>query len=354
MSDLSDGQRAIIRDLIAEELTSREPGQIDKLRLLIRDEADQRERHRIPFWKKPTFWGTLVGVAVLAAPFIISRLSGSMYLYDLFHTSVGTYEIISEQILRKNTEINRSITELVADNMNEEGSNPINQKIIDIFSGSDAEFFSAFSSNIYRAVERRPILVYQGEYIFGKSSVVTVSNKKCIDDTLSVVEVGRAGELSKLLEECVYFGEVESPNQFSVPFYGAFWTEDGTPAHDAHLVFTVQREAKDPSQGLLDPYPRGAENITIEVISDTGADVTQELNLSEFVERVPTSDKIFYANIGEAYRQRHKHIPGIGSDRVYLHSVRFSVLQDHLRQANEVIAVRCMVILNREPLTAIR
>jgi hypothetical protein len=384
MADFDEGQKLIIRGLIQEEL-------------------------KTPFWKRGGFWQAAGVVAVVGGYLLFARSEHNMLLYGAVHDLIGTKPFLSSEIERdgtsingsmtkavanglkinpalsssitgilsseiekdgtplnnsitrvvateiaeEDTSINKNITQLVADNMGEEGPSPIANKIRDIFSGKDEDFVDLFYQSTYSAVKKKPIQVYQGEYLFGDTREVSLTNSKCFEQESQAVPEGETIEISEIKDKCTFRGEIEAPYEFSVPFFGVFWTGKGEEADEAHLVFTVERGVKDASESDLEPepLPSGTEGVVIELISDSGADTLLDVDLSGEVVRRLTSDKIYSVDVGDNYRKKFSQ--KMGADKVYMHSIRFSIANEYiekLRKRGEIIAVRCMVIVNNDPL----
>lgn len=360
--DFTKGQEAIIKDMIENSIstfrTEMDSTVADRSKEIAKKEIDEFEKGRVPlwkFWKSPTATGVFVTCLVAVIAIIYDRSYGQRFLDGVLHEVIGTQKYVSDELAREGSELNRGINGLVEGQI--DYSDPFSSfnQAVESAANSYINKFDAQDHPIPKVVRqitgRRPILVFQGQDIFGQADEVTIEFPGC-DEFSEYLEIYNQEnrDFSPPFFDCNLRGFVQDAKSLNIPFFSSFWARSGAPGHDVHVILSINRVPSNYQNAdtYISPHIESIHGLNVSYLrASDSIGAPEEIDLSNHVRRL--EGNFFYLELSEHVREKYAYDPSLNTEQTFLHSVQINEDPSAFSDIGEIVGVQALIFINRKP-----
>jgi hypothetical protein len=356
--DITKGQEAIVRQIIDEKFSAWKV-HLDKSAAEIANTAIvHAESNRTPiwkFWQRKDSFGVFVVSFITVIAFVADRTSGQAYLSTLLHEIIATDDFVNRQISNQNTKAYHSVSKIISDQIDLSKSSSSFHAAISDFVGNYIANTDVPDHPIPKAIRRvvghRPILIFQGETVFGQAATVDVEFPGCSEFSRYMEEYSLTrDDFHPPILDCNLSGTVVGSEDFSIPFYATFWQPSGKSGHDVHLILSLVRIPADLNnlQTYASPHRYSVAGIKVKYLRTldiTGSPIEVELT-GNLLHRDGT---FFHADVSEIARSNFPFAPGLDLEQTFLHTIEISSDELTFGSLDEIIVAKALVFVNRMP-----
>lgn len=361
-SDFSKGQEAIIQNMIegsiSEFRSELDKKIIDQASEIADGKIVEFEKNKNPvwkFWKSPTATGAVITGLVALAALVYDRSYGQRFLDGVLHEIIGTEQYVAAEASNKESALSGKLTEIIENQI--DYSDPYSKfnQAVETATNSYINNFETPDHPIPKIVRRitgqRPILVFQGQDIFGQPDEVQIDFPGC-DEFSAYLEIysQENTDFSPPFFDCNLRGFVQDSQSLNIPFFASFWSRSGAPGHDVHLIFSVHRVPSDYSniESYVSPHINSIDGLRISYVrSSDPIGSPDEIDLSSQVRRL--EDNFFYLELSGHVREKYEYDPALNSEQTFLHSIEIREDQNAFPALEEVLAIQALIFINRKP-----
>ena len=361
-----DGQKAILRDLIAKEIADGK----DEAERLSKEVAQkaiaereaillEHKQENTPFWKPWTKGQkqlSALGLAVMVGLFVYDKTPyGADIVRQGFHGIVGTAHYLDNHVTK--TEATSGFVKSilrVTDAKYDLGSDTSEvRKKIDDAVGNFVEAYEEEDHPLPPAVrdllEQRPVLVFHGEAKLGIPGNITAHLVGC-DRILERFNEGVTDQTELATTKlCEIEASVTPPDNITVPFYAPLFGRGGGVDADALVFFSITKRTDiSESTERADIEAQLLKNLEIYYQRQTRvSERLEETRLTEFVEY--QGDGFFLIKLSEILKDQLDR-PGLqgGQRQSKFHAISISA-NDEFVSDGDWAAMQVMVFVNRAP-----